>query len=227
MSRDFNGTNENINFGSDTSIDEGGTFGNLKTIAMWVDRDVANINQFLLGKSTLTAQWGLLFGATAQGNLFRFGHAYSVAFGEWNNSTAIAAGSRHHVAMTMDGGSDLNDPTFRLNGVTESSESSSPSGTWVADDTPSLISGENSSGSQDFDGRIGFLAYDNVIWTNNQINRHRWWGVPRGGTTCKVWHPFVTDTLANKGSATANAVVTGTRIVSMVKPMRIGCMPGW
>lgn len=226
MARDFDGTNDRIDFGSDASIDQ----FLLKTISFWIVVDNATGAPMFLCKDGASSWQCQLIVTTAK---LRFRHAWSGAAGVWEaTTTTFVNGTRYHVVITYDTGATGNDPAITINGAAEViSEIAAPSGTLDDDSGRSLLFGENAGGGNDCDGRLQHLAYDNAIWSAAEINRARWWGRPRGGL--KVYHPFLTTKLANEGTATATGTATGTSVASFATPvqrpgsalMGMGC--GW
>jgi len=223
MSRNFNGANDVINYGSDASIDN---FAQ-KSIGLWLQRSSIDTNDFIFGKDRAIANWGCTIrGAAAPANVFSFEHGFSVTDGEWRASTVISTGVLHHVVITYNNASILNDPVVTINGIDDTiTEATSPAGAADSDATPNLLQGENGGGVADFGGDMGWLVYASGIWDAAQKNRHRWWGTPGGAVALN--HPLVTSNLTNKGTATANGTATGTTMSSIPRVERnLGTMMG-
>lgn len=222
MARVFNGTNENINFGSDASVDGDGstTFVN-KTIAFWYRKDSGGASTHtLFGKASNTA-WQFAAGSST----FFFAHGFSTANGVWTSATATSIGALVHIVVTYNNSSVSNDPDLFFNGALDTeTETTTPVGTTTGDAANDLKCGENTGGGNDMCGAILALCYDDTIWTSAQRNRHRWWG--RTGGSVKVRHPFLTSKLINEGTATATGTATGTTVGSLPRVMRPGC-GGW
>lgn len=206
MARDFNGTNEKIDFGSDASIDGFTTL----TYAMWIQRDVTTVFHVLAHKEEDNTG-GSRFNSTHT-NFLSFVQQFDGASdGSWVTSADTVGTGVRHVAVTYDRGATTNDPTFYIDGVSQSiTEEATPVGTSVSDAANSLVLGEV-RGALDYDGRQGWLVYHDAILTATEINRHRWWGcAPGGPSTVKVWQPMWTTDLTNKGTSTATGTATGT-----------------
>lgn len=227
MARNFDGVNDVLNFGTDPGIDGFTT----QTIAMYVRRGATGVGQQLVGKDRNNAQWVL---ALRGSNDLSFNRDWSGATnGAWDgNSIFTDTAALTQIVLTYDGGSTANDPTITVNNVAETiTETETPAGALVSDATPNLLTGESGAGTGDFTGDIGWLVYANAIWDAAQKNRHRWWGRPGGGI--EVYHPLVTDKLANEGSATANGTATGTTVAAMAVPVvrpgtaMMGAIIGW
>lgn len=217
MARDFNGTDQEVSFGSDASID-GFT---LLTYAMWIIADAMPANDFPAGKITNLATLGHAFGFPALNN-FGFVHSFTGTDGQWRITATQVTGTLYHLVLTYDSGAVGNVPKFWLDGVDEAVTTiATPTGAAESDAAQSLVLGEGLGGvGGDFDGRIQHFAYDNTIWDSAKANRHRWWGRPGGAV--QVLHPLVTDKLANEGTATAAGTATGATMASLPRVQRPG-----
>ena len=218
MARDFDGVDDQIDFGSDASIDDFTTW----TVALWAraDTGAASADQLANKGTGAGAGGGWALTWETFGNELHVAVAWSGADAEWV-SAAPGITTLAHIAVTYDGSSTANDPVIYFDGVSQTvTENVAPSGTFEADAANSLIIGQDQGGGNDLDGLIGNFCYDNTIWTADQVRRHMRWGIPRGGTTSKVWHPLDTSSLTNKGSATANGSATGTTMVASAKTNR-------
>jgi hypothetical protein len=219
--RDFNGTNEKIDFGSDASIDDFTSF----TIAFWLRVDTADGVWDVLGnkRSGNTSGWDVVVETFSTPDKLRLNTGWSGTAAEAaGHSVDITTGVLVHVAITYDTSSASNDPIFYVDGVANAAptENVAPSGTYGADAANNLVLGEDASGGSDFDGVISCFAYDNTIWTAAQVNRHRWHCRPGGAV--KVLQTFYGGKLANEGTATANGTATGTTVVSLPRGTRPG-----
>lgn len=207
MARDFDGVDDRINFGSDASIDDFVAM----TVCAWVRPDGGAATDVLLTKSTAGGAEGPSFlYSNTKLTLLR---PHSTTDGDWNSGAAsLPSGALRHVAVTYDRGATTNDPIFYIDGVAQATtEAVTPVGVPDSDAAIDLIAGELASGASDLDGLIGHLVYHDAILSAAEINRARFWGSPRGGpSTVKMWHPLWTSDLANRGTAIANGVATGT-----------------
>lgn len=209
--RDFDGANDNIAFGSDSSIDQ---FVQ-KTISMWAQKDNTSVAWFGVGKDRFAAAWGV--GNSGGGSdQLEFYHAWSGTDGSWLFTNNTLGTALRHIVVTYDGNGTApgNDPRCWFNGVEQTSinEVTTPTGTLDTDAAANLRVGETGANGADMDGRIGWLCYDSVIWDTAAINRARYWGRPHGGI--KVYHPFIGPKLGNEGTATATGTASGTTIVA-------------
>lgn len=227
MARNFDGANDNIDFGSDASIDNFfGASPNTGTIAYWIDADNAGAQQHVIGKSIFSNAFAIIIHSTT---VMRCVWEFSTERGIWDTTADHTDGTDHHSAFTFDGSSVTNDPTSYLDGSSETpTEVITPIGTINSDAAQSLLAGEESGGGRDMTGDLMCLCYDDAIWSSADVNRARWWGVAPGGpSTVQVWHPLWTSDLTNKGLATANGTATGTTMTSMPKVERMwGSMMG-
>lgn len=218
MARDFDGTNDNIVYGSDASIDNFTS----RSAGLWMQHDAASTTMHLIGKDRFGVVWALgNDGAPGFTDRLMFAQAWT-AVNFWRGNTTDLGTSRHHVAVTYNGSSTTNDPVLYIDGVVEATtESAAPTGTRQDDLNQSLRIGENGAGALDYDGRIGWVAYASGIWDAAAVNRAMWWGRPHGGLN--VYHPLVTDKLNNEGSGTANGTATGTTVAAFATPVVRPC----
>ncbi len=213
MARNFDGTNDNVDFGSDASIDSFTAF----TVMAWVDvQTPASNSDFWTCKNGGTELgWQTSFNTFT--NVSDFYRVFSTTPGAW--TWPKAATGIHHVAITYDGSATTNNPAATIDGTAQTvTTATTPVGTVGDDAGHPLRLGENSAGSQDFQGKVGWYTYHNAVLTAAEINRGRWWGRARGDL--KVYHPLVTDKLVNEGSATATGTATGSTMTSMVTPVQ-------
>lgn len=215
MGRDFDGANDRAALGSDASIDSFIAYSN----AFWVRSDSAAATRHVAGKNQFGSGWVISVPTSEDIALWV---QWSGATAEWLCG-GFTAGVLRHVVVTYNGAATGNDPVCFINKVSQTiTEDVAPSGTLSADAAQQLTLGETSSGGNDLDGLLGFYCYDNQVWDAAMVNRHFWWGVAPGGpSTVKVWHPFWTSETNNKGTATANASLTGTTMVSIPKVERM------
>lgn len=218
MARDFDGANDNIAFGSDTSIDQFVT----KSIAMWVQKDNSSVAWFAFGKDRFAAAWGLGNSGGGTDNL-EFYHQWSGTDGSWfATNSGVGTGLRHIVVTYVGGGTAPgNDPLFYFNNVLQTTvqELTTPTGTIDTDAAANLRCGETGANGADMDGRIGWLNYFNGTFTADDRNRAMWWGKARGDV--QVYHPFVTTKLGNEGTGVANGTASGTTVTNsaMITPV--------
>ena len=213
--RDFDGTDDNIAFGSDASIDGYTTL----TYSLWSAHDALAADT-LIGKEAGDAQTGSGFywDGIVTGDL-TFAYDFTNTLGVWRTGDVHNDdGVWHHVAVTYDRSSTANVPIIYIDGTKPTiTTTQAPVGTSESDTAQTLRAGEEANGSQDLDGRMAFLCYDDAIWTDADVNRARWWGRPFGGI--QVYHPLMTNKLTNEGAATANGTATGTTNVGAAIPV--------
>lgn len=210
MARDFNGSNEQIEFGSDASIDNLHTAG--ATFAAWIELDSTATQQNLLTKSA-AAQWYI---AVSTGALLRLRDMWNASSISVFGNTTISTGTRTHVVLdfTASGVTARPNMYVNLNDETESVVAD-PTAPRADDSGANLRMGETSTGGDDLNGRVQNFCYDATVWDAGQRNRHKWWGRKGGaGTVC---HPFYTDKLTNEGTGTANGTATGTTVASFTQ----------
>lgn len=230
MARDFDGANDQIAFGSDASIDNFVT----KSISFWARSDTgASAFDEILNKSSAgggSTGWFVAHNTfNPVGARLSYQNTWSGTDGAWH---APDFTGYRHVCITYDGGNVANVPIIYIDGVAQTLVvGSTPTGTLDADAAHNLLLGEDAGGSSDWDGALAHLCYHDAIFTAADVNRARWWGRPHGGL--KVYHPFLTDKVANEGSATANGTVTGSAMAAAAIPVQrpgtamMGMGVGW
>ncbi len=216
MARNFDGTDDNINFGSDATVDDFAT----KTLMLWLNPNVPASNYDIFVAKNGSGDTGWQLGISTFANVIGWYHTFSGGAGSWV-FTRPTNGTPIHIAITYDNTSTTNDPVIEVDGVAQTlTEDLTPSGTANGDATYSLRLGENDLGGQDAQGVIQCLVYDSTIVAADRRNRHRWWGRPGGAVA--VLHPLLTDKVTNEGTATANGTVTGSTMTTISKVQRAG-----
>ena len=211
MARDFDGVNDSINFGSDASVDD----FTAKSIAAWTNFDATG-TMCIVAKSGPAATWEFRRNGGGTSGAVAMENAFSGTDAIWRTGTGVVLTGRFHIVFTHDGTTGA--PLIYVNNVSQSITTvSTPTGTIDADAANDLRAGTNASDALDLDGQLQSLCYDNSAWTAEQVNRSYWWGRPGGGV--EVYHPMLTDKLANEGTATATGTATGTTVVSLVTPV--------
>lgn len=207
MARDFDGVDDDIQFGNDASIND---FGALSG-SCWVELDSTATAQIFITKgSGPNVGWQFRHNATGQIRVVR---TYTGTDGTWTTTTAgITTGTRTHAAFTHDG--TTADVTIYVNGSTVAA-TAAPTGSLDADNAQILAIGEQVVNSVlPLNGRLENVCVANATWTAEQVNRARWWGRPGA---IAVYHPLYTDKLNNEGTATANGTATGTTVTSFTQ----------
>ena len=227
MARDFDGTDDYLNLGSDASVDDFSAI----TFCCWIQFDTdGNFNTIFFKTDSATENSGpQIHRNTFMTKELYIARSYSTSFGEWQTTEVMNNGVRYHAAVTHDGTTGA--PVFYLNGPATPSTLTAPVGTLKADAANDIYMGSRPSLISEVDGRMQHVVYHNAVLTAAEINRAMWWGRPFGGL--KVYHPLITSKLANEGSATADATATGTTTASFATPvqrpgaalMGMGC--GW
>lgn len=216
MARGFDGTDDEVDFGSDASIDS----FTARTVAFWLRRDRNGTNEIVAGKNTGGTMWGLFW--LGSDNTLRTNIDWTTTNGVWTASGFGALGTGLiHIAVTYDGSATTNDPIMYINGVSSTlTEVTTPVGTLVDDQAQRLNIGEDASGSLDLDGAIQNFAYDNRVWAAEEVRRHMNYGRPGGAIM--VLHPLYTSKLANEGTATADGTAAGATVESLPRTTRPG-----
>jgi hypothetical protein len=154
--QEFDGDNDHIVTGSDSTIDQiwaaGGTF------SAWIRPDTIGENsegRISDKTSAATAAYGWCL-ATYTGNELRFRRGYATTVGAWTTpADSLVMGSWHHVVVTYTDGT-ANDPTIYLDGnPVPVTENAAPGGTQRSDAGYSWRIGNRAGGTNySFDGII-------------------------------------------------------------------------
>lgn len=199
----------NLDFGSDASIDD----YTQRTLLMWLkaeDPEVGN-TIFTTTKSDAAATptgWLVTTEDDVTSSHWRLQQNFSLTNGIWDAPNGSAGTVLRHLGVVYDRGATGNDPTIYVDGASQAiTELTMPVGDTQGDAVEFLRA--TAFGL----GRMGFIVYDSTMFTSASVNRHRWWGVAPGGpSTVDVWHPFWTDNLVNKGTATASPAAAQTEM---------------
>lgn len=195
---------------------------------MWIQSDsvAGSFRQLFEKAPTQQTVPGLVLDPGAGDLIWR--DDFSTTDGEWQSASSVGNGLSH-VAVVHDGAAAANVPVIYVNGVAQTvATNTAPVGTQSSDAAGTLAAGETTTGVNDYDGRIAAWCYDSTLWDASAVNRHFWWGcAPGGPSTVKVWHPFWTSDLNNRGTAVANGTATGTSMASLPRVERMwGSMMG-
>lgn len=209
--RDFDGTNDQIAFGSNASIDNFTS----RTFSAWVRVDSTGSTRALLTKGSGTTH---IFLANSTDRL-RYVSDWTTTDGNWIGTAVFSDATFKHLCMTYSQSNIANDPTFFINAASDAlATDTNPTGTPVISDAANtMIMGETSAGNLDFDGVTAFFVYNSTLFSQAQCNTAKYWGRPFGGLV--VYHPLLTDKLSNEGSGGAEGTATGTTVVSSPVPV--------
>jgi hypothetical protein len=166
---------------------------------------------------------------TTAGFRIQFTHNFANTNGFWRVNADFAINVPHHFVVTYSRIDTALEPTFWANGSSEAyTEVTAPVGAQVTDyDT--IRMGENAGGSEDLSGVLGWVTWDSgVLWTSAEVNRHRRWGIGRGGpSVATLGYGFMTDKLTSEGTEADALTASGTTGISFLPPVvRPGSMLG-
>ncbi len=222
--RDFDGTNDEIEMGSDASIDGFAA----RTHCAWVRGDGTGITDMIATKGVSGILEAMVFNTT---DTVRYISDWTTD-GNWNSTTDTADGATFfHLCVSYNNGATTNDALIQVNCVAESlTTDTAPTGSVVSDADNNLQLGESNNDSNDLDGVIAYYIYDNVAYSGvnaASCNLARWQGTPNWGNV-EVIHSFETDKLTNEGIGVADGTAAGTTVVPVAIPVerRYGAMMG-
>ncbi len=165
---DFDATNEYINCGSDSSIDDITTI----TVEHVINPDTFgenNAGRVVNKNQNTTEGWDSYI--ESNNNRARFFSTWTGDDGLWSADNAITLGNDHYIATTYDGGSVANDPIIYLNGVSQTvTEQDTPTGTLELDAANDLFIGSLTGAIRTFDGVISEVRISDSIRTPGWIN---------------------------------------------------------
>jgi hypothetical protein len=158
-STSFDGTDDYIDCGSDSTLDQ--VFVGGGTLTAWIKPSSDGENNYgrIFDKSTATSGAdGFYFLVTdeSSGNCeLRFAHGFDSTVGFWDSTATVALNTWNHVAVVYDNSSTSNDPIFYINGVSVTvTEGGTPAGTVANDSSQTLFIGNNTGNARTFDGSI-------------------------------------------------------------------------
>ena len=144
----FDAVDDEINCGSDTSVDDIFTGGG--TVSIWLQSDGRGENNEGNAISKLNWQLQMVTDTTTM----RFLRGFSVSDGTWD--IAIVAGMWQHLVIVYDSSSVANNPIVYLNGVSiTATETTTPQGDLVSDASGFAIIGDGPISVTSWDGKIG------------------------------------------------------------------------
>ncbi len=167
--RSFNGTDDNLNAGSDGSIDNifagGGTIEAWFNATGWGEEDFGRIFE----------KTGILL-SMCQGNVegpaaLMFGRTFSSQIGQWcTNANTLSLRTWIHVAVSYDDASAANLPAIFINGAPSAiGAADPPQGVATSDGGSTLAIGDRVIGGRAFAGRIDEARFSTVRRTPEWI----------------------------------------------------------
>ena len=148
----FDGVADNINCGSDTSLDDVFTDGG--TWSCWISPnnfgEASNPDIMVKGNVRIRV-------ASDSGNpIIRFLKSFSVDNGNWRTDDTITFSKLTHVAVAYNSNSNEHNPDIYVNGVKQNiTESAAPSGTASSDASSDLyIGGAGAGGNNNYEGFV-------------------------------------------------------------------------
>ena len=178
-SKAYDFTNDLINFGSDTSIDN--IFNGGGTVSAWIYLDSYGVDNmvYVINKySGADGDWIFWIRNDVLGsNALHFSRDFDGTNGYWIADSVLSIGQWTHVAITYNDLSDTNNPIIYINGQPTSIDVSSrgdvpagPSGTAGNDEAISLFVGGRATDSlRDFDGSIDDIMIYNEILDSTEV----------------------------------------------------------
>jgi hypothetical protein len=218
MARNFDGTNDNL-LSANNALP--GMDVDTKSFGHWAVRagNAAANNVVMTGLSqdgSGNLRWAVSqFAPTTSGYRVRFTQAWTTA-GVWLSTNDISI-DRHHIAITYDRSSAVNNPVMWVDGVSVAVTTSTAPLVTVSTGDDTLKCGEDGAGSGDLASTIMNLVVTPGIWDAASVNRARWWGRPHGGLL--VYHPLYTNKLSDEGSAAETLTATGTTVAAFATPV--------
>ena len=164
----FDGTDDYITCGSDSSIDDIWAGGG--TCAGWIN--VASLGE-VFGNVINKVNWAIhpltLSGGACKFKLFTVRDGTD---GQWQTDNQIITIDKwHHFAITYDSDSASNDPIIYIDGVSVAITeiSGAPSSDYTSDASGTLLIGNNAATTRTYDGKISEIALWDTILSANQV----------------------------------------------------------
>jgi len=165
----FDGANDYLDCGSDTSIDNIFDGGGTLAIRMNPASDGENDLGRIVGKYAGGSGWQFTVREESAGFVkLRLYQEFSTADGEWRTSSAVLPiNTWSTVALVYDSSSDANVPKMYIDGVEQTlTENLTPSGTYASDAALDMLFCESntSGGTRAFDGDFDWIRiYDKEL----------------------------------------------------------------
>jgi Concanavalin A-like lectin/glucanases superfamily len=160
--RSFDGAGDNLNVGSDTSIDN--LFAGGGTMEAWVNATSYGEAEFgrIFDKAGVVLS--MCEGNTGGEAAVLFSRGFSSGFGTWcTNANTLPLGAWTYVAVSYDDASTANVPAFFINGTAPAiGVSDTPQGVASSDGGQAMLIGDRAGGGRAFDGRIDEARFSTV-----------------------------------------------------------------
>jgi len=154
----FDGTDDNIDCGSATSLDD----VNPKTVIAWIYPEGWGENNkgYVIAKSGF---WNFFLLNSASEESLSWWRGHATTNGDWRIPTSsISLNTWQHLALTYDDSNNANDPAIYINAVSQTiTEITTPSGAATSDAAETIYVGNASNGDRTWDGLVGELLFYN------------------------------------------------------------------
>jgi hypothetical protein len=177
---DFDGVDDYVNAGSDSSLDDLGQM----TFSAWIKPDTFNTNDTVFSKNT-GGNFAKAIHFRGTNSLRWFIKHATTDMRIYTNDNVISTGVWQHVAVTWNGGSAITDGNVYINGLSVRNDGACTAGVGnIEDDSGGdLIVGDTMGYSDyDFDGLIDDVKIYNYVRTSEQIIEDINAGHPAGGS---------------------------------------------
>ena len=179
---DFDGTDDFISGGSSATIDN--SFNTSASISFWLRTDTSpggGASFRLAGKADVSGLLFLLSDFGASSISIRFRQSRATTPGDWRASN-LSTGVWRHIAITYDGGSTANDPTFYINGSSVATiEVGAPAGA-ISDDSASNFNIGQDGATEFTNGQMeDFRLFNRIITQNESLILANGYRGPLGG----------------------------------------------
>ena len=223
-SRDFDGVDDAVNFGSHADLDNQEPF----SLLAWIYPDTtgeSGVGTIFNKDSGSTGWWYFLLGAT---NTIQFSKDYtgggSVDLNRVASDESITLGAWNYVVLTWDGSTTAANVLMYVNGTgTTYKTTTNGVGTKGSDASNSLFSGGYSTGIRTFDGQICYDQFADRVITAVEILEAMWKPDSLGLNLIGFWPIWGSNSPEIDLSASANTgTLTGTTASANGPPVMFG-----
>ena len=165
---DFDGSDDYINSGSDTSLDN--IFDSEGTINLWFNAD--SDGELNTGRIMEKTRWAVRTTSESGGQIkIQFFQTFSLSNGVWETTSRYNLNQWNMLTIKYDSSSSVNNPTIYINGVSVAvTETNTPSGIRNDDSAFNLLIGSNGATTESYDGSLDEVSIYNRALNSTEIS---------------------------------------------------------
>lgn len=207
-SYEFDGVNDSINCGSDTSIDN--IFAGGGTVMLWMCARSYPAFTRLFNKTDASGNGTNL---NFNSGLLQFIRTFSGGNASWTTQSSLKLGRWYHIAVTYNENSASNDPIIYIDGIQQTLTDSNSTGTAVTDAAQDFVIGNRTALDRPFDGFISDIrVYKGDILAASTIYDYYAKGIEPSETLDAHWkfNGNALDETSNNNDGTVSGAVNST-----------------